>query len=241
VIRRRGLGLVLAALAAHAALAVHEGGVQAGWTGVPSPPPAASAPLLTLGDEQLLYRAAGFGLQNMGDGGGRTTPLAAYDYGRLDRWLRLLDRLDPAADYAPTLAGWYFGQTTQPADLRRIVAYLTTIGARDPARNWRWLAQAVYLARHRLHDVPLALAIARHLAGLAGTQAPLWVRQMPAFVLAEVGARAAARDLLETILATDPGLPADERRFMRRLIDRQLSAPAAPAVAADAVARQELP
>jgi hypothetical protein len=238
VIQSRGLGLVLAALAAHAALAMQYRGVQAGWPGVPSPPPAALAPLLTLGDDQLFYRATAFGLQNMGDGGGRTTPLAAYDYGRLDGWFRLLDRLDPAASYAPTLAGWYFGQTSRPADLRRIVAYLSAIGARDPAHNWRWLAQAVYLARHRLHDVPLALGIARHLAGLAGTQAPLWVRQMPAFVLAEVGEREAARDLLETILATDPNLPDDERAFMRRLIDQQLATPEAPAPTAGVPAWQ---
>ncbi len=228
MIGSRGLGLVLAALAAHAALAVQYRGVQAGWPGAPSPPPAALAPLLTLGDDQLFYRAAAFGLQNMGDGGGRTSALAAYDYGRLDDWFRLLDRLDPVASYVPTLAGWYFGQTSRPADLRRIVAYLSAIGARDPARNWRWLVQAVYLARHRLHDVPLALEIARHLAGLAGSAAPLWVRQMPAFVLAEVGEREAARDLLQTILATDPDLSGDERAFMHRLIDRQLAAPDAP-------------
>jgi hypothetical protein len=241
VIERRGLGPVLAALAAHAALAVHVQGLRPGWTGVPSPPPAAFAPLLTLGDGQLFYRAGGLGLQNLGDGGGVITPLAAYDYQRLDRWFRLLDRLDPLAHYVPTLAGWYFGQTSRPADLRRIVVYLTAIGARDPARNWRWLAQAVYLARHRLHDVPLALGIARHLAGLAGTQAPLWVRQMPAFVLAEVGEREAARDLLQTILATDPNLAADERLFMRRLIDRQLAAAATPATAAHAASQPGSP
>jgi len=233
VTRSPGLGLVLAALAAHAALAGQHRGVQAGWPGVPSPPPAALAPLLTLGDGQLFYRAAAFGLQNMGDGGGRTTPLAAYDYGRLELWLRLLDRLDPAARYVPTLAGWYFGQTSEPADLRRIVDYLRAIGARDPEHNWRWLVRAVYLARHRLHDVQLALEISRHLAGLAGTSAPVWVRQMPAFVLAEVGEREAARDLLETILATDPNLPDDERAFMRRLIDRELTAPQAPATSPD--------
>jgi hypothetical protein len=228
VTRSRGLGLVLAAIAAHAALAVAQRGVQADWPGVPSPPPAKLAALLTLGDEQLFYRAAAFGLQNLGDGGVRTTPLAAYDYRRLELWLCLLDRLDPQARYVPTLAGWYFGQTSEPADLRRIVAYLSAIGARDPARNWPWLAQAVHLARHRLHDLPLALGIARELAGLAGTAAPLWVRQMPAFALAEVREREAAGDLLEAILASDPNLPDDERAFMRRLIDRRLAAPKAP-------------
>jgi hypothetical protein len=223
--RRRGRLLLLLALLAHGALAWHHRGLQAGWSGVPEPPPAALAPLLTLGDEQLLYRSASFGLQNMGDGGGRTTPLRDYDYARLEAWLGLLDRLDPQASYAPTLAGLYFGQTPEPEDLRRIVRYLTAVGARDPTRHWRWLAHAVYLARHRLHDLPLALEVARHLAGLAGAEAPLWVRQMPAFALAEVGEREAARDLLETILASEPNLAAREVALMRRLIDRPMPGP----------------
>jgi hypothetical protein len=222
----RGLPLLLAALLAHGALAWHHRTLQAGWPGVPSPPPAALAPLLTLGDDQLFYRGAAFGLQNMGDRGGRAMPLAHYDYGRLEGWLHLLDRLDRQADYAPTLAGYYFGQSPVADDLRRIVAYLTAVGARDPVRHWRWLAHAVYLARHRLHDVGLALAVARHLAGLAGNEAPLWVRQMPAFVLADVGEREAARDLLETILATDRSLSAGEIVFMRHFIDQRLAGPA---------------
>ena len=222
----RGLLLLLAALLAHGALAWHHRALQAGWPGVPSPPPAALAPLLTLGDDQLFYRGAAFGLQNMGDGGSRATPLAHYDYRRLEVWLRLLDRLDPQADYAPTLAGYYFGQSPVADDLRRIVAYLTAIGARDPTRHWRWLAHAVYLARHRLHDIGLALAGARHLAGHAGNEAPLWVRQMPAFVLADVGEREAARDLLETILATDRNLSDGEIVFMRHFTDPRLPGPA---------------
>jgi hypothetical protein len=224
--RGRGLLILLAALLAHGTLAWHHRSLQAGWQGVPSPPPQALAPLLTLGDDQLFYRSAAFGLQNMGDGGGRATPLAHYDYGRLEAWLRLLDELDPQADYAPTLAGYYFGQSPVPDDLRRIVAYLRTIGARDPARHWRWLAHAVYLARHRLLDVALALEVARDLAGLAGSEAPLWVRQMPAFVLADVGEREAARDLLETILATDRNLSDGEIVFMRHFIDQRLAGPA---------------
>jgi hypothetical protein len=224
--RGRGLLILLAALLAHGTLAWHHRTLHAGWPGVPSPPSGALAPLLTLGDDQLFYRSAAFGLQNMGDGGGRTTPLAHYDYGRLEAWLRLLDELDPQADYAPTLAGYYFGQSPVPDDLRRIVAYLRTIGARDPTRHWRWLAHAVYLARHRLHDVALALEVARDLAGLAGSEAPLWVRQMPAFVLADVGEREAARDLLETILATDRNLSDGEIVFMRHFIDQRLAGPA---------------
>jgi hypothetical protein len=219
--RRGTLILLAAALVLHAALALHHRERRADWSGVPPPPPLPIAPAMALGDSQLFYRAAAFALQNMGDDGGRVTPLADYDYARLGAWLDLLDRLDPAARYAPTLAAYYFGQTPDPEGLRRIVAYLGRVGGRDPARNWRWLTHAAYLARHRLHDLPLALAVARHLARLPAGEVPLWVRQMPAFVLAEVGEHEAARDLMATILATEAHLAPDEAALIERFIDRQ--------------------
>ena len=48
---------------------------------------------------------------------------------------------------------------------------------------------------------------------------------MPAFALAEVGEREAARDLLATLLASEPDLPAGEVALMRDLIERRLSDP----------------
>jgi hypothetical protein len=219
--RRNGLILLAAALLLHGALALHHRERRADWPGVPPAPPVLLAPALALGDPQLFYRAAAFALQNMGDGGGRVTPLADYNHARLSDWLDLLDRLDPEARYAPTLAAYYFSQTPDRDGLRRIVAYLGRVGARDPARNWRWLAHAAWLARHRLQDLPLALTAARYLAGLPADDVPLWARQMPAFVLAEVGEREAARDLMATILATDLNLSPGEIALMERFIDRQ--------------------
>lgn len=210
--------VALAALVLHGAFAWHHRDLATAWAGVPTAPPAALASLVTLGDAQLFYRGATFGLQNMGDQGGRVTPLVDYDYDRLGVWFDLLDGLDPTANYVPTLAAFYFSQTPAKEDLRSIVGYLSRIGSRDPARNWRWLAHAVYLARHRLGDLSLALEVAQQLAGLAGSEAPLWVKQMPAFVLAAVGEREAADDLLQTILSTDPNLSVDEIAFMQRFI-----------------------
>ena len=222
--RRNGLILLAAALLLHGALALQQRGREA-WSGVPPAPPVLAASALALGDPQLFYRAAALALQNMGDGGAQVTPLADYDHARLADWLDLLDRLDPKARHAPTLAAYYFGQTPDPDGLRRIVAYLSRVGARDPARNWRWLSHAAYLARHRLNDLPLALAVARNLAGLPEGQVPLWARQMPAFLLAEAGERTAARDLMAAIRATDANLSPDEIALIERFIARQQVAP----------------
>jgi hypothetical protein len=127
--RRNGLILLAAALVLHAALALQQRERRAEWPGVPPAPPALIASALALGDAQLFYRAAALVLQNMGDGSAQATPLADYDHARLADWLDLLDRLDPKAQHAPTLAAYYFGQTPDPDGLRRIVAYLSRVGA----------------------------------------------------------------------------------------------------------------
>lgn len=224
---RGGLALLLA-FALHAASALSNQGVRASWPGVPSPPPPDLARAMALGDPQLFYRAGAFGLQNLGDEAGPATPLAVYDYVRLGGWLELLDQLDPDADYAPVLAGFYFSHTPVAEDLRRIVVHLLKVGARDPIRNWRWLTHAVYLARHQLHDLPLAIEVARHLATLEDPRVPLWVRQLPAFVLADVGEVEAARDLFQAILASDGNLDQGEARFMRRYLAERLADPSSP-------------
>jgi hypothetical protein len=84
-----------------------------------------------------------------------------------------------------------------------VVAYLRTHAAKDYASNWRWLAHAVYLARHRMKDNVLALEVARELAGLPIPDLPPWTRAMPAYAMADLGEREAAIALLVAIMATD--------------------------------------
>lgn len=219
---RNALIAVLVAAALQAAFWSQTRDLRAGWQGVPPPPPPEVARVLAFGDGQFLYRNATFALQNMGDEGGRVTPLKDYDYERLGRWFALLDEFDPKSNYLPVLVGYYFSQSQNTEDVRVVVDYLTGIATRDPKRNWRWLAHAVYLARHRIGDMRLALDLAYRLAGLDVSGLPIWTKQMPAFVLAEVGDKEAARDIMEVILKTDPNLSAEEVNFMRGFIDRRL-------------------
>ena len=197
-------------------------GLRAGWEGVPPAPATKVAEALAMGDGQFLYRTTVFALQNMGDEGGRWTPLKDYDYQRLGQWFALLDGFDPRSDYLPVLVGYYFSQSPEPDHLRVVIAYLVRIATNDPRRNWRWLAHGVYLARHRLKDMNLALDLAYRLAGLEAPGLPIWTKQMPAFVLAEVGDAEAARDLMEVIMESDPNLAPGELDFMREFIETQL-------------------
>ncbi|MBF0375452.1 MAG: hypothetical protein HQL39_18830, partial [Alphaproteobacteria bacterium] len=189
---------------------------------VPPVPTREAIQALAFGDGQFLYRALGLNIQNAGDDGGRFTPLKNYDYGRLEGWFMALDGLDPVADFVPVVAGYYYSNTLKRDDVRHVVAYLRHHAMRDPARKWRWLAHAVYLARHKVKDQRLALDAARQLAGLSVPDLPAWTRQMPAFILADLGEDEAARAVLMGIIATDPNLPDEERAFIADYLNRRL-------------------
>ena len=186
------------------------------------PPGLLAVDIVSLSDRQAFFRLQTLELQNTGDLNGRITPLRDLDYERLVRWFALMDRLDARSGAIVSLAGFFYGQTGGKADVRRIAEYLRRHALADPERKWRFLAHAVYLARYRADDVPLALEIARDLAALPVAGLPVWTRQMHAFILADVGDREAARDIMEVILATDAGLGEEERTFIRLFIERRL-------------------
>lgn len=204
--------------------------MTARWAGVPPVPTARSASLMTLGDAQLAYRSGALTLQALGDSGGRVVPLKDYDYHRLSEWFRVLNVLDPASDHVPMIAAYYFGASKVPSDIALIVDYLATIGDSPAGQKWRWLGHAAYLARHRMDNLDLALDLAYRLARiepLDGQPLPIWARQMPVFVLGAKGDRAAAREMIEQMLATSENLHPNEVNFMKGYLAEQLGVPQA--------------
>ena len=192
---------------------------------VPPPPPAPALTLFALGDAQLAYRLGGLALQNFGDSGGRATPLADYDYDRVIGWIEALVRLDGRAWYVPMLAANYYSQTPVAADARAILGFLERHALARPAVRWRLLAHAVQIARHRLADLPLALALARRLAALEIESMPIWTRQIPAQILAEMGETEAARVEIEALARRFPDLAEAEARWQRHFLDSLQPAP----------------
>ena len=221
-IPKGALAAVLITLGLQAAFWWQTRDLQAGWEGVPPAPSSQVARALALGDGQFLYRAATFVLQNMGDEGGGVTPLKDYDYQRLGQGFSLLDRFDQKSEFLPVLVGYYFSQSQNPEDVRVVISFLAHIAIRDPVRNWRWMAHAIYLARHRVKDMNLALSLAYRMAAFKSPEIPVWAQQMPAFVLADVGEKEAARDLMEAILDSQRDLDPSEKQFMRDFIDNRV-------------------
>jgi hypothetical protein len=184
-----------------------------------APPAPLLREALALGDRQMLFRAIGLSLLHAGDTGGRTTPLARYDYRQVVSWLETLDALDAQSTMAPALAAFYFAQTPVAADAERMVRYLMEATMLAPERRWRYLAHAVFIAKHRVGQPALALEAARRLAALRATGIPVWARQMPAFILADMGEPEQAAALFAALLAEADDLPPEEVRYMTRMLE----------------------
>lgn len=189
---------------------------------VPRPPGPAAVAALSLGDRQFLFRALALRLQHAGDTFGRNSPLKNYDYAALRDWFLLLDTLDGVSDLAPTLAAYYYSQTPKTDDIRYMTDYLQRHSMRDTERNWWWLTQAAYLANHKLGDKELALDIAEPLPRIKA--APVWARQIPAFIHEQRGEVAEALAIMDGIKQSAGADELSERelRFMRYFVEERL-------------------
>ena len=217
MILRRRINIFLAlALALNALLWTGSRHMRAWWAGVPPVPSQNGAVALTLGDREFAFRTGALGLQNLGDNGGRIVPLKDYDYGKIGAWLWMLHGLNPASEHLPVTAAYYYGAERTPENVAVIVDYLSVIGQNPAGEKFRWLADAAFLARHRMNDLDRALDIAYTLARMEPAHRPLpvWARQLPALILEAKGEKDAARRLMEGILADAEHLPPQEINFM---------------------------
>ncbi|MGH1398997.1 MAG: hypothetical protein ACRBCT_07265 [Alphaproteobacteria bacterium] len=174
--------------------------IQARWTNVPPTPKASFASSIGLGDAQFAYRIYSLMLQNSGNTGGRFVALKDYNYERLGKWFFLQNMLDSRSDFIPLLAAYYFGASQDSSKIRPVIEYLGVAGNSAEKEKWRWLAQAVYLARFKLKDTDLALKLAYKLAAIDNPDMPIWARQMPANVLNQKGEKQAALEIITGIL-----------------------------------------
>lgn len=199
---------------------------QASWANVPPAPSLRSARMSMLGDSQLAYRAIGIMLQNLGNAGGSSRALEDYNYTRLGRWFTVEDQLDPQSNFVPSLAAFYFGATDDPQQLGPVVDYLEKAGESPYSNKWRWLAQAVYLARFKMNDLDRAMTMASKLAGMYRPGMPGWVTQMPVFIYLQQNDRQAAYNLALQILKDDADhMQVNEINFMRDYICERILTP----------------
>lgn len=197
--------------------AVHRGlpAPEASVAPLGAPPALATARLMALGEEAALGRAMMLGLQAYDVQPGISLPLRSLDYAKVVAWLRLVVALDSQSQYALLSAARLYAEIPDPGRSRQMLDFVHQAFLQDPDRRWPWLAHAVVLARHRLHDQQLALFYARELrVHVTPGAAPPWARQMEALALADLGQNEAARVLLGGLLASGSITEPNERNFL---------------------------
>jgi len=202
---------------------------QAEWANVPPVPSDKVASAFGLGDEQFAYRNIALMLQNLGDSGGRSTPLHDYDYDALSDWFLLESRLDSRSNMVPYLAAYYFSAVQNPDMLPPLIRYLETIGAGGVDHKWRWLAQAVFLAHYRLQDPEWALELSGKLSALQlkGVDLPVWAKNMNVMLMNASGEKEAALEImLQTLETEQANMDPQEMLFLIDYICFQILDPA---------------
>ncbi len=180
------------------------------------PPPVAVMQLVSLGEPVPLAQLTTLYLQAFDNQPGISIPFRDLDYRRVIEWLTTILKLDPLTQYPLMMAAHLYGQVPDPTRERLMFEFVHQQFLLDPNRRWRWLANASLATKHRLKDLPLALAYARDIARLAPA-APPWARQMHIILLEEMGEIQSAKILIGGLL--ESGQIKDEFE-MRFLLDR---------------------
>jgi len=215
------LWLALAlALAAQLAWRAHEPSSSLRQADLPPAPSAAALRLASFGEPEAAARLAMLYLQAFDYGGTNANPYRRLDYGRLVDWLATILALDPRSDYPLFAAARVYADTPDASQSRQVLDFIYREFFADPDRRWAALAHAALLAKHRLHDLPLARRYAAAIEQHARSAAvPLWARQMEVFILEDMNELEAARIMLGGMLTSGAIHDADEARFLRQKLE----------------------
>ena len=187
---------------------------------LPAPPSAAVARLAGLGEPLAMSKAMLLYLQSFDDQAGTSLPWRELDYERLAAWLDTAQTLDPRSRYALVAASEVYAGVADPVRARRMLAFVSASFAQDPLHRWPAMAQAALVARHQLHDLPLALALARQLrVRTTGADVPPWVRQMEAFILEDMDQLGSAQLVIGGLIASGQITDPHELAFMARRLE----------------------
>lgn len=172
---------------------------------------------LALGETRTAAALATLWLQFHDTQPGRSVPFREMDYSRVRQWLERILALAPDSDYPLLLAVRIYGQVNDPPRQRIMLGFVRTAFVERPRERWRWLAEAIIIARHRLDDPELALEYARLLnRHTRPGEIPFWARDLQIFVLEDMGELEAARILIGGMLESGEIDDPHELRFLEK-------------------------
>jgi hypothetical protein len=177
--------------------------------------------LASFAEEPAAARLAMLYLQAFDYRANNRIPYQKLDYGRLIGWLDAILALDPRSDYPLFSAARIYAENPDPARSRQMLEYVYRAFLDDPNRRWPWLAHGALLAKHRLHDLPLALRYAQAVERYTtDPNVPSWAKQMQIFILEDMNELDAARTMIVSLLESGRIHDPAEIRFLKeRLLE----------------------
>jgi hypothetical protein len=216
------LALLALGLAAQIAVKISAPPPRAAAEDLALPPSIAALRLASFGDPIALAKAMMLYLQAFDYQSGSKVPYRDLDYDRLEAWLSRILELDPRGQYPLLAASRLYAEVPVETKQRSMLEFIYRKFFDDPNRRWPWLAEATVIAKHRLHDLPLALryaqAIQRH---AVADSVPLWAKQMEIFILEDMDELETARVIIGGYLQSGAVRDPAELRFLEERL-RQL-------------------
>lgn len=209
------LALLLAGLSLQIAWHGAQAPRQARAESLPAPPHTELLRAASLGEPLVFAHFIMLWLQAFDNQPGISIPFRDLDYGRVIAWLERILQLDGRTQYPLLAASRVYAEVPAPTKQRPMLEFVYQQFLLDPNRRWPWMAHAVFIAKHRLKDLPLSLKYAKALTNYAtGAKVPHWAQQMQIFVLEDMGEVESAKVLLGGLIESGKVTDPHELRFL---------------------------
>ena len=179
------------------------------------PPGTRLLRLASLGEPIALAKILMLQLQAFDYQSGSRVPYKDLDYSVVQAWLgRILD-LDPGGQYPLLAASLLYAEVPDEARTRSMLEFVYAQFLRDPNRRWPWLAHAVYIAKHELKDMKLALRYASALQeDTTAKDIPAWALTMEAFIREDLNELETERVIIGGLVASGRITDPSELKFL---------------------------
>lgn len=187
---------------------------------LPAAPQSSFIKLASLDDPVTAAKLVMLWLQAFDNQPGVSIPLKELNYGKVIEWLDLILKLDNRIQYPLLAAIRFYAEVQDEEKQRKMVQYVSEKFIEDPNARWPFMAHAVYIAKHRIKDVQLALACARTMREYArGDNVPYWAKQMEIFVLEDMGELESAMILIGGLLESGALKDPHQRKFLGQRLE----------------------
>lgn len=187
---------------------------------LPVPAQSSLIRLVSLDDTVIAAKLVMLWLQAFDNQPGVSIPLKDLDYDRVIQWLDLILELDNKIQYPLLAAIRFYAEVQDVEKQRKMIRYISEKFIENPNDRWPFMTHAVFIAKHRIKDMQLALECAQLIRQYAkADNVPFWAKQMEIFVLEDMGELESAMILIGGLLESGELKDPHQRSFLGQRLE----------------------